>query len=238
MAVFLIAMAVVATGIVPMASPAAADAGAEADFVARLNRLRASNGLGALTNHSELVSVGRRWSSRMAGENRLSHNSNLPNEVKANWEKLAENVGVGPTVQEIHDAFVNSSSHRVNMVEAAFTHIGVGVVVGADGKLWVTQIFMRLASGAEPAPPPAKAAPPPTTTTTAASTAAPAVSAPRPRTATSARPATPPPPPPPPPAAVPEPAPAPATAAPDPLPVPTPRLVLVLDGLRSLDQGR
>lgn len=234
MVVLLIAMAAVATGIVPMASPAAADAGAEADFVARLNRLRASNGLGALTNHSELVSVGRRWSSRMAADNRLSHNSNLPNEVTADWEKLAENVGVGPTVEEIHDAFVNSSSHRANMVEAAFTHIGVGVVVGADGKLWVTQIFMRLASGGEPPPPPKKAAPPPTTTTAAASAAAPAVTAPRPRAAAPPRPAAPPPPPPP----APEPAPAPATAAPDPLPVPTPRLVLVLDGLRSLDRGR
>lgn len=232
MVVFLIAIGVVATGIVPMASPAAADAGAEADFVTRLNRYRASNGLGALTTHSELVSVARRWSGRMAGDNRLSHNANLPNEVTADWEKLAENVGVGPTVEEIHDAFVNSSSHRVNMVEAAFTHIGVGVVVGADGKLWVTHIFMRLGSGGEPAPAPRKAAPPPTTTTVRPATAAPAPAAPRPRPAAATGPSVGPP------AAEPGLAAAiPAVPAPA-VPTPTARLVLVLDALRSLDQGR
>lgn len=229
--------AMVAGLVVPLASPAAADAGAEADFLARLNDLRENNGLAPLASHSELVSVARRWSSRMAGDNRLSHNSNLPNEVTADWEKLAENVGVGPTVAEIHDAFVKSSSHRVNMVESAFTHIGVGVVTGPDGKLWVTHIFMRL--GGAPAPPPKKAAPPATTTTTttSAAAAAPAAPAPKPRTASPApapRPA----------AAAPVvttpvtvPVEAVAEAVPAPPPTPTPRLVLILDGLRSLDRG-
>lgn len=77
--VLLIAFTAMVAGlVVPLAAPASADAGAEADFVARLNSLRESNGLAPLATHSELVSVGRRWSSRMAEDNRLSHNSNLP----------------------------------------------------------------------------------------------------------------------------------------------------------------
>ncbi len=233
---------------------AGADAGMEADFVARVNGARSAKGLGTLTTDGELTAIARRWSQRMADANKLSHNPNLANEVTQNWEKLAENVGVGPTVEDIHNAFMNSAPHRANILDGALTHIGVGVVIDGSGAIWVTQVFMRLRSGgsasspttAAPAPAPAPSPAPttaPTTTTTrprlttTTAAPAPATATPAPRavpttTSTTTAVATTAPPLPPPP---PEPTPtAPSTSAGP----PTSRLVLVLDGLRALDRGQ
>lgn len=228
-AVGVVLLALVAgTVIAPVAG---ADAGAESDFVARINNARAGRGLGPLQVDGELTGIARRWSQRMADEQRLSHNPNLSREVTHDWEKLAENVGFGPDPGTIHDAFMNSSAHRANILDGALTHVGVGVVVDGAGQLWVTEVFMRLRGGSAPAP----------TTTAAPPTTA------RPRPAPTTAPPPPPPPPPtttspPAPEPVAEPAPAPeapvetaiAPAAPI---VPSPRLVLVLDRLVDLDRG-
>ena len=202
--------------------------GAEADFVDRINSARAGRGLAPLATHADVADVARRWSGRMRSDNRLSHNPNLANEVNVDWEKLAENVGVGPDVNTIHQAFMNSSAHRTNILDAAFTHVGVGVVIGDDGKLWVTEVFVRIKSSTTrtTAPPPPPSAP----RTTVAPAPRPAA-APRPATTTAPRPAAP---------ATNTPARAPAPASPPPAAPairrePHPRLILVLEGLRQLD---
>jgi uncharacterized protein YkwD len=252
LAVAVVAFVLLAVGL-PVSS-ASAGAGDEAQFVDLINRARASSGKGGLTTNGELTSIARRWAQHMADDQRLSHNPNLANEVTQDWEKLAENVGFGQDVGQIHDAFMNSAPHRANILDGALTHVGVGVVVDGSGQMWVTEVFMRLRGGgggggggggtppttAAPSPPPT-AAPQPTAP---APTSPPTTRAPRVTTPTTARP-TPAPTTPPestappvteaPPTTVPpvEPA-APAAAA----PTPTMRLVLVLGGLHDLDQGR
>ena len=223
----------------------AADAGAEGEFTALVNDARTAKGLAALASDAELVSVARRWSGRMAADNRVAHNPNLAREVTQNWEKLAENVGSGPTVDEIHEAFMNSSSHRVNILDGSFTHIGVGVATSPDGRLWVTQVFMRLSGGggggggsSEPSAPATTAKPraPRAPATTNAPAPAPTTPrAPRTRATSPASPTAPAPP-----VGQPD-----ATAqdsaagnTPAPPAVPSARLVLVLDTLRALDTGR
>lgn len=223
----------------------AADAGAEGDFIQRANRARADKGASPLRGDGELTAVARRWSARMAQAQSLSHNPNLTSEVSHDWEKLAENVGVGPTVAEVHDAFMASSSHRSKILDPAFTAMGVGVITDDKGRMWVTEIFMQLRSGAGTNPPPTTAAP---TTTAAPAGASPASAAPAPVTTAGPRVQAPRPAPSPTttpvaratPAPLPPPVPAvdAAAAAPVPPVPPSPRLVLVLEGLRSLDQGR
>lgn len=137
--------------------------GAEHDFVARINALRGSKGLGALDAHPELVALGRSWAQSMADVDRISHNPALADSVQADWQKLGENVGVGMTVERLHRAFVDSPTHYKNLVDPTFTHIGVGVVVGRDGALFTAHQFMHLrgapVKAARTAAAPAEAAP-------------------------------------------------------------------------------
>ena len=151
-------------GLVVGAAPAAAASGAvspdaEQQFIDAVNRERASRGAGAVALDGELTDVARGWSNHLAAEERLTHNPDLPNQVEADWEKLAENVGTGGSVNVIHDAFMASATHRANILDPDLTHIGVGVI-DAGGRLWVTQNFMRLRPAPAPAPPPPPPPPP------------------------------------------------------------------------------
>ena len=128
-----------------MAGAASADAASsEGDFVARLNDLRSAQGLGTLSVDPALTDMARAWSSRMAAADAISHNPNLASEAPPSWMKLGENVGVGPTVGSLHDAFVASPHHYTNMIDPAFTKVGIGVVEVGD-TMYVTVDFMTAA---------------------------------------------------------------------------------------------
>ena len=192
-------VALLALSIVHAQPAAADDAGDEAAFLANLNDLRSSKGIGSLAPNSALATVARTWSATMAAANAISHNSSLSSVSPPNWAKLGENVGMGMDVPGLHVAFVNSPTHYRNMVDPAFDSVGIGVVRGGDGTLFVTVDFMTTKTApaaAAPSPAPAPAPAP----TKAAPAPAPA---PRPAVAPVATPA---------PAAVPAPAPAPVVA--------------------------
>src|SRR5437870_617780 len=87
-------------GLANPAPASAADAGAEAAFVARINGIRASKGLGPVQVYGELVGIARDWTDQMAANGGISHNPNYAASVSANWSKLGENVGVGYTVDD------------------------------------------------------------------------------------------------------------------------------------------
>ena len=113
----------------------------EAQFVVLINQLRSTVGAPPLTVHPDLVRVARGWTSKMKANGAISHNPNLAGEVTADWRKLGENVGVGPDVQILHDAFVKSPAHYRNLVDPAFDQIAVTIEYDATG-FYVTEQFM------------------------------------------------------------------------------------------------
>ncbi len=142
-------IALVVTLLVPPVA-LAADAGAEAAFVAAANQERAAAGLPALVVADDLVAVARTQSAAMADGDDLHHNPSLTDDV-AGWQRVGENVGRGPDVDVIHSAFMASPAHRDNILEAGWTEIGIGVEV-RQGRIWVTQVF-RLPAAAQDSPP-------------------------------------------------------------------------------------
>ena len=133
-------------------TPADASADLEAQFLSAINSERTSRGLSALSSSGDLVSVARQHSKKMADQQNLHHNPSLGSQVSG-WKKVGENVGKGPSVSRIHAAFMASSGHKANILDADWTQAGVGVAVDADGRIWVTEVF-RLPKGAEPKPEP------------------------------------------------------------------------------------
>lgn len=116
----------------------------EAQFVELTNSARAANGLGPLAVDGALVESARRHSARMAEAGTIFHNSNLGNEFPGGgWSALGENVGVGPTVDAIHAALMDSPGHRANLL-GNYDKVGMGVVV-RDNAIFVTQVFWKSA---------------------------------------------------------------------------------------------
>jgi hypothetical protein len=112
----------------------------EAQFVGDMNAARQAAGLAPYSVAYDLTSVARQHSAAMASQQSLYHNPGLTTEIH-NWQAVGENVGEGPTVSDIHTAFMQSPEHRANILDHDFTQVGVGVSVDKNGIIWVTEDF-------------------------------------------------------------------------------------------------
>jgi peptidoglycan hydrolase-like protein with peptidoglycan-binding domain len=141
-----LAAGIVATGLlIPLAAAVgstSAAAGEKADgFVSRINHARVNHGQRAYTVRADLVAVAQAQADRMAGQSRLFHNPDLTSDV-AHWLAVGENVGVGPSVDAIADAFMHSPEHRANILDGDYTEVGVGTKM-VGNTLWVAEVFRK-----------------------------------------------------------------------------------------------
>jgi len=128
------------------------DPGKESEFVNCINSLRASEGLGLLETHGQLVTKARNWAATMADAGEIWH-SDLADGITVQWRRLGENVGMGGTVGALCDAFEASPSHFENLIDPGFRNVGIGVFLDAEGTIFVSEVFMELASQPAPATP-------------------------------------------------------------------------------------
>jgi uncharacterized protein YkwD len=106
-----------------------------------MNAARERAGLPRLSLDPEASKVARKHTTEMVEKDLLHHtpSSSLIRRV-TRWEILGENVGVGGTVDSLHQAFMDSPPHRANILYSRFRHVGIGVKK-RDGKMWVTVIL-------------------------------------------------------------------------------------------------
>lgn len=148
---------VVATVLAAGISPAVAASSDEMRLLALTNQVRAAKGLPALTINRQVTGVAQRWAGTLAERGVISHNASLPGQVTG-WKDLGENVGVGGTVDAVHEGFVASPTHRANIVDSSFTEVGFGIV-RPDARIFVVVVFMQpVARSTQPVPTTVKAA--------------------------------------------------------------------------------
>ena len=152
---------------------------AEATLWQLLNGARTNNGLAPVQQHGTLVGIARGRSADMLNRDYFSHT--IPgcgclvytqydaNGVAYVWagENIGWNSGLDDSYSpvRVHERFMASPGHRVNVLDGRFTHAGVGAAA-ADNKMFqgyvqntrmYTELFLQ-PPGAAPAPAPA---PPP-----------------------------------------------------------------------------
>jgi uncharacterized protein YkwD len=84
-----------------------------------------------------------RHSRQMAERGDLFHSSweRLERELAGTgWQVAGENVGMGPSIDDVQDAFMQSGPHRHNVLLRAFDHAAIGVVQ-RGGNVWITVVF-------------------------------------------------------------------------------------------------
>ena len=119
----------------------------EKEVVRLVNQERAKSGLKALTYDWQLSRVARYKSQDMKDNKYFSHTSptyGSPFQMMKNfgisYRAAGENIARGQrTPAAVVNAWMNSSGDRANILNASFTHIGVGYV--EDGHYW-TQMFI------------------------------------------------------------------------------------------------
>jgi len=158
---------VVALATFGISASAGADSGSENSFLSAINSSRSSAGLGPVKMDGGLQAHARRHTADMIAAGTIYHSSSSELQAAAGsgWSKLGENVGRGGSVSSLHQAFMNSSGHRANIL-GDYNYVGIGTDT-ASGVLYVTVVFMKKGSTA-PAPTPTTTAPPKATPTTKA----------------------------------------------------------------------
>ncbi len=119
----------------------------ESEVIRLVNEIRAENGFKTLTANWELSRVARYKSQDMVDNRYFSHTSPVYGSpfqmIRAfglSFRTAGENIAYGQrTPQAVVNAWMNSSGHRANILNASYTQIGVGYV--ANGHYW-TQMFI------------------------------------------------------------------------------------------------
>lgn len=121
-----------------------------------MNQARKRAGRAALVHTDALARVARAHSHEMCRRQDVRHFSPTTGtaldrtrraKIRALW--VGENVGRGPTYQELHREFMRSPAHRAAMLRKGLSHVGIGVCINRSSSggrtIYVTELFIRIA---------------------------------------------------------------------------------------------
>lgn len=119
----------------------------EQEVVRLVNQIRTQNGLKPLTHDWELSRVARYKSQDMKDNRYFSHTSptygspyQMMKSFGISYRTAGENIAHGyATAQAVVNAWMNSPGHKANILNAGYTHIGVGYVPSGN---YCTQMFI------------------------------------------------------------------------------------------------
>jgi uncharacterized protein YkwD len=113
---------------------------------ASINRDRAEHDLRRLRVSLYIQRRARSHAIHMANGDGIYHDSQVRSEVPDGATAWAENVGrttAQAVARRLHRAFMNSPSHRANILSGRMTHMGIGVAKGGN-YTYVTERFADL----------------------------------------------------------------------------------------------
>jgi uncharacterized protein YkwD len=125
----------------------------ETDLLTAHNSARTAVNVTALDLDPKLVTIARARAQDMATRNYFSHTSpggdtafSLLGQASYAYTIAAENIARNnyPDAQAVSvamDGFLNSPSHKENIIDPRFKTVGIGVALGADGMKYIAVVF-------------------------------------------------------------------------------------------------
>lgn len=115
-----------------------------------VNAERQRVGASPLVLNDQLTQAAQRHAQDMATSGRMGHTGSDGSTLGSRlddtqylWSTIGENVAMGhPTAAAVMAGWMSSPGHRQNILNPAFTELGIGSAVGA-GHLYWTQVFAR-----------------------------------------------------------------------------------------------
>ncbi len=129
--------------------------GEEFEIYELINNRRNKSRLQPLNWDDDVAEVARRYSEEMARGNFFSHYDKRGRSVvdRANsfglkgWSSIGENLffceGYDVFSNLAVKGWLNSPTHRKNMLNPEWTTTGIGIAADRSGKIYVTQVFLR-----------------------------------------------------------------------------------------------
>lgn len=111
---------------------------------AHVNRSRQAHGLGALGDDLFVRLKAQAWAAHLASTGSLSHSKLSSGLDGVAWVAVAENVGRGGSVGDVHAAYMDSPKHRANILDRRWDRMGAGHAVARDGTVYTVHVFVDL----------------------------------------------------------------------------------------------
>lgn len=107
-----------------------------------VNELRADRGLAGVQLTADAIDKAQALAEKMAAESALSHSPSLYAALDGRWSVVTENVGYGASVDEVHRLLMADPPHLHHMIDPGVVAGGIGAARGADGAVYIAQIFV------------------------------------------------------------------------------------------------
>lgn len=128
-------------------APVPGEDASSSDLAALVDALRAAESLPPLARDPRLDAVATAHAERMRSAGSVAHDLG-EGDLRARFAEagldavvVGENVARGPTVIAAHRALYASPSHRLNLLRADYTHVGVGLARADDGTVYACEVF-------------------------------------------------------------------------------------------------
>jgi tetratricopeptide (TPR) repeat protein len=117
-----------------------------------LDAAREAAGIGTLGRHPNLDRLAYQHAREMALRGSVTHHSHMYGIGTRTRIELAfpnvyqfgENVAVNLDPSHLHSALMTSRGHRLNRMDASFTHVGMGVARAGEHQLYLAEVFVRV----------------------------------------------------------------------------------------------
>lgn len=106
-----------------------------------VNHERAAASVPSLHHDATAQAKAQAWADQLAAGGTLAHSS-LSEGMDDQWSRLAENVGHGSSIEQVHARFMDSGQHRSTILDASLTHLGAGIAHD-HGRTFVVLVFVQ-----------------------------------------------------------------------------------------------
>jgi uncharacterized protein YkwD len=113
----------------------------QSQVLSELNADRSAHHVRALDTQADAQAKAQAWADKLARENKLYH-SNLPDGIHVKWCSIGENVGYGPSIPAVEDAYMNSPGHKANILSTQWNGAGVGYATNGS-RVYTVQVFIK-----------------------------------------------------------------------------------------------
>lgn len=131
----------------PDTAPASGFSAMQNEMLGYINAERQANGLALLTLTKVLCDGAYLKSKDMAVNNYFSHTSptygspfDMMKSLGISYSAAGENIAINSSIKGAHDAFMNSSGHRANILNPGYGKLGLGIYQQGSS-LYITQWF-------------------------------------------------------------------------------------------------
>ncbi|MDP4108419.1 MAG: CAP domain-containing protein [Bacillota bacterium] len=130
-------------------APQAGVSALEQQMVNLVNGERAKAGVAALKVNVKLTEVARTKAQDMIDHSYFSHTSptygspfDMMKTFGISYRTAGENIAMNQSVGAAHTALMNSPGHRANILNSAYTEIGIGIAKDSNGNIYISQMFI------------------------------------------------------------------------------------------------